>query len=165
MPRISDKASTKKKPALRQDPPARATDDSVALGTLVGSDPERKYCWVPRYSRSGGVEFYQWQGWRVERRGASGEGVKLARGNSRGVADDDCISLYDCVLMSIDKEAHAEKYNMGQAKTDRIEKVIVDRGKGGIDPIRGVRGFPGVGDYYDVINNTSGERVERITPR
>lgn len=148
-----------RKPIVRKDPPTRAPDGSQPWGKLRNPDPEKHYVCVDPNNPLHGVEYYEHLGYTQTLKTEGGPRFVL-RGKGDG---DSVISQMGSILMEIplgDTEDPQEGTKAfldypGQAEADAIERRIVNKKGTGVDPIRGRHG------YFAVVNETSGQIIER----
>lgn len=120
-------------PVVRNDPSPRHFNGVPQL-ELVNKDPRRVYKLVSNESKFTGPDYYQWQGWEPEVCRKDGVRFKYMNVSREG----EQIRFWDMVLMSIDASKHAEMEAEGQRLADEREDQIIDKTKGGLDPLRGI---------------------------
>ncbi len=161
MPRLAAKGpTTTKRNGFRKDPSHKASDYSQPHGYVSNPDPDTRYVFVPQFGKIN-TGTYEADGWKVCQ--ARPGGPRPTRGK---VMPDGTMNCLDCVMMEM-PEAEWQEMNLngrsgrgGQAMIDRIERTIVTN-RTGVDPMRGMH-KTGMGDFYDVLNQTSGEIKERL---
>lgn len=120
-------------PVVRNDPSPRHFNGVPQL-ELVNKDPKKAYKLVSNESRFTGPDYYQWMGW--EPVVCSKDGVRFKYMNV--AREGEQIRFWDMLLMSIDASKAAEMDAEGQRLADEREDQIIDKTKGGLDPLRGI---------------------------
>jgi len=146
----------------RPDPAPRHIDGSAVWANVDNRDPNREYVLVHRGNPELGIPYYESMGYRVEEyKGPAG--VKLRAGQTCKEGEE--ISNRGMVLMSCTKQRKQEIARRGPDGqsgldlADEHERRIIDRERGGIDGLRGMRDIRA--GYFDVNNETSQLAVER----
>lgn len=138
MPRLGGKGPTStKRSGLRKDPVHKASDYSQPYDYVKNPVPGMKYCHVPPNATGN----YEAQGWVLSIASETNT-VRPSRGK---VLPNGTMETLGCLLMEMPEEQWNDLNENGvagrggQAKADRMEKLMALRGVG-VDPIRGIHG-------------------------
>lgn len=133
----------------RRDPPRRKTFTGFDPTKLLNPDPSKRYKFVDKAAKMGGVRSHESHGWEIVSFTKDGPQLRIGTESRMG----EPIEMDDMILMCIDREEHARvqregQYGeSGQELLDAIDAQIIN--PGGID---GLAVSPT--EDLDVVNET-----------